>query len=224
MSLLDSNNPGSIRPLAGGQMWQGQIGVTEKASGKFCVFEDMPHGVRAMIRLWRTYQQKRLAKDGTEIDTVTDIVHRWAPPNENATSDYVNFVLKNTGIKRGTIVDSQDWEICLKLLRAFIIMEQGWLNGKCPVSDADLKAGMRLAGLKPPPKKDPVNVAGTGAVAATAGVAVVEVADVGEVVGVAERNLPFIERIMQLENLPAIIALVGIGVGAWLLYRHWRSR
>ena len=72
-----------------------------------------------------------------------------------------------------------------------------------------------------PAGKDPVNLAGVGAGGVAASAAVVEIADVGEIANFAEQQLPLVERIFQMENLPAFLAIISIGVLGWLIWRNF---
>ena len=61
-------------------------------TGRFCRFETPAYGIRAMCRLFITYQDARLAKDGSRIDTVAEIIERYAPSTENDTLAYIKSV------------------------------------------------------------------------------------------------------------------------------------
>ncbi len=45
--------------------------------------------------------------------------------------------------------------------------------------------------------------------------------DVGEIANFAEQQLPLVERIFQMENLPAFLAIISIGVLGWLIWRNF---
>lgn len=72
-----------------------------------------------------------------------------------------------------------------------------------------------------PPSKDPVNIAGVGAGGVALSAAAVEVADVGEVVGIVEQQLPLIERIFQMENLPSFLLIAAVGLAGYLVWRNF---
>jgi hypothetical protein len=49
----------------------------------FCQFTSMTYGCRALLKLLRTYVEKR------GCTTIRKVVERWAPPSENDTTSYV---------------------------------------------------------------------------------------------------------------------------------------
>lgn len=75
------NNPCNIR-WSPRNDWRGQI---EPLNG-FCQFSDLEFGVRATLRLLENYRKKNLV-------TIGQIVSRFAPPKENATAAYIDFVV-----------------------------------------------------------------------------------------------------------------------------------
>ena len=65
--------------------WQGL--AAEQRDGAFCQFSEMKYGWRAaFILLCRTYYFKN------KLTTLRQIISRWAPPNENNTTRYVDTV------------------------------------------------------------------------------------------------------------------------------------
>lgn len=71
-------NPGNIRL---GESW---LGLRMKQTDPdFCQFTSMIYGCRALLKLLRTYVEKR------GCTTIRKVVERWAPPSENGTSSYV---------------------------------------------------------------------------------------------------------------------------------------
>ena len=89
----DNNNPLNLRPLPNGEKWRGQAGTkTYAASGTFCVFESNRMGVRAAVVNMRSYVKFA----GVKI--LAGMIRRWAPPNENDTGNYLNFVVKESGV------------------------------------------------------------------------------------------------------------------------------
>lgn len=79
-----TNNPLNIRynPL---NRWRGQVGEYKG----FCVFENEAYGIRAAFRILTTYI-------ANGINTIESIVSRWAPPTENNTQRYIDFVVDET--------------------------------------------------------------------------------------------------------------------------------
>lgn len=76
------NNPFNIR--YNGQSW---IGLSGHKNG-FCEFISLDYGIRAWLILMRTYRRNH------NICTIRKIVKRFAPPSENDTFKYIDFVSK----------------------------------------------------------------------------------------------------------------------------------
>ena len=85
---LRNNNPLNIRRIVG-TIWQGQL--AEQRDKKFVQFKSIEWGIRAACCILKTYQRKYQAT------CVEDIITRWAPPSENATSEYIRTVCRLTG-------------------------------------------------------------------------------------------------------------------------------
>lgn len=75
------NNPLNIRYTSSNQ-WNGLCG----SSNGFCEFQSLGYGLRAAIIIINSY------KSLYNIDTIEDIIYKWAPPSENNSSGYVSFV------------------------------------------------------------------------------------------------------------------------------------
>lgn len=86
------NNPGNLRPLPPPDAWKGQ---TATAKG-FAAFATPVMGARALL-LDLVNKQHR---DG--LDTVTDIITKYAPPSENNTAAYIADVAEALGVHRLT--------------------------------------------------------------------------------------------------------------------------
>ena len=135
------HNPGNIRK---GDRWKGLD--TPSDDGSFCRFKSAPYGIRALAVVLETYQDRRLAADGSAIDTVREVVERWAPPVENDTESYIHSVRQATGFKPGQHIDVHDFGTAMALCKAIIRHE----NGSQPYSDAELAKGLHLAGIEAP--------------------------------------------------------------------------
>lgn len=126
---LRNNNPGNIRATAG-TTWQGQTGVD---SAGFCIFDTPADGVRALSRILTNYG----SQDG--LDTVTDIINRWAPPSENNTSAYIADVCNQTGFAAYDPLDMTDPGTITALTNAIIAHE----NGQNPYTAAIITQGVQ---------------------------------------------------------------------------------
>ena len=110
---IRNNNPGNIRK--GKIKWNGVVGN----DGQFLKFATPEDGIRALSRLLRVYVLKH------HLDTPEKIMHRWAPPKENPTKNYVGFVAQKLGKKPTDKVDLKNQNEFAKLVAAIIEFETG---------------------------------------------------------------------------------------------------
>jgi len=89
---IRNNNPLNIRK---GNNWQGER--HPQSDKDFEEFESMQYGIRAGFKLIKKYMSgyNGLTK---KFNTIELIIKRWAPPSENATQRYIDYVSKATGI------------------------------------------------------------------------------------------------------------------------------
>lgn len=80
---IRNNNPANIRHSA--SRWQG-LSETQ-TDRQFCQFVSMTHGIRALIITLRTYVSKH------RLYSIPQIIRRFAPATENATSKYIEYVV-----------------------------------------------------------------------------------------------------------------------------------
>jgi len=113
---IRNNNPGNIR---WGDEWQGLVPQAQRTDKSFCQFISPEYGIRAMIIILRNYQSKYGLK------TITGIVKRWAPPNENDTQAYIRSVATATGTDADKPIDLTDSRKLFPLLQAIIKHENG---------------------------------------------------------------------------------------------------
>ena len=97
-----TSNPGNI---VKGNKWIGEV----HCKGRFECFRAPEYGVRAMAIIIKNYKKKY------GLTTVEQIIHRWAPPHENNTQEFIRFVRKRVG---------SDYTL-EQLIDAIIIFEQG---------------------------------------------------------------------------------------------------
>lgn len=85
---LRNNNPFNIRK---GQQWQGEIVGKDVA---FESFKSIEYGIRAGMKVIETYYSKH------GLNTITEIINRFAPSSENNTTQYIAVVgrLTNWGV------------------------------------------------------------------------------------------------------------------------------
>lgn len=109
-----NNNPGNIE--SNSTAWVGKTGD----DGRFVTYATPEHGVRAMGKTLETYQNKH------GLTTVSQMISRWAPPNENNTTNYATFVASEMGISPDAQIDlSANPELAQKMVGAMIKMEGG---------------------------------------------------------------------------------------------------
>jgi hypothetical protein len=133
---LRNFNPLNIRK---GDPWLGL--AHEQADPDFCTFESTIYGIRAAAKLLLNYQEK------FGCTTIRMIVSRWAPTNENDTEAYVAAVCKAVSTEPNQPYILRVAPNLCALIRAMCVHE----NGSCPYSDVEIYAGMKLAGIQPPP-------------------------------------------------------------------------
>ena len=126
---IRNNNPGNIRL---GQAWQGLEQTQTDQS--FCQFVTPEYGIRAIMKIMITYH-----KEGVE--TINDIISKWAPPNENDTVAYIKAVSQDAGIDPNIIVDVHDVPVMVDIIKGIITHE----NGCQPYPDDTIINGIKLA-------------------------------------------------------------------------------
>lgn len=109
------NNPLNIRKSS--NKWDGK--VIPSSDEEFEEFATIEHGIRAAIKIVHTYVRKHGCR------TIEDIVKRWAPPSENNTKRYIDFVEARTGINRYNEIDITDKREVSAILQAMTMMEVG---------------------------------------------------------------------------------------------------
>lgn len=119
---IRNNNPLNIERTA--DAWEGMAGD----DGRFVVFSAPFYGLRAAARILKNYAIKY------QINTISGIVSRWAPENENDTANYINFVSHKAGVSPDAPLDDDSYP---EVIAAMIHME----NGENPYSMAEIKQG-----------------------------------------------------------------------------------
>lgn len=128
---IRNNNPGNIRHSK--SKWQGLAGV--QTDSQFCTFISPEYGIRALMKLLRTYSKYRgKPRMGCgKIDTVEEIIERWAPAaDNNHTENYITRVCKETGFRRDACLDLHDKNTTVAMAKAIIQVE----NASQPYADA----------------------------------------------------------------------------------------
>lgn len=137
---IRNNNPLNIRRSK--NKWLGEVGylvveVKDKTGengaarfydNSFCQFETRVYGYRAAFRLIKTYMDKY------GCNTIRKIVSRWAPPSENNTERYVNFVAGYVMCGADEEFGLKGKDIIMSIVCAMATQENGWEY--CPDNDA----------------------------------------------------------------------------------------
>ena len=116
---IRNNNPLNIRK---GNNWKGER--PHQKDKEFEEFESMTYGVRAGFKILRNYMTGYGGKTAC-LNTVRLIVRRWAPPTENATERYIDFVAKEMGIQPTDTISFRDKKTMVNLVNAMIFVECG---------------------------------------------------------------------------------------------------
>lgn len=127
-----NNNPLNIR-LNSANAWDGK--VANNTDGVFEQFVSMEYGYRAALKLIRNYI------NNYGLNTVTKIITKWAPNNENNTANYINRVCETTGWLPSKVIDPYNMQDMCDLAYAMALVE----NGYTPLPDyTDIYKGWSL--------------------------------------------------------------------------------
>lgn len=111
---IRNNNPLNIRI---GNVWLGE--VKHPTDAAFEQFVAMEYGIRAAFVILRRY----IRRYGH--DTVRSIVSTWAPPAENDTRGYAEFVASYMGVGADDKLKYEDKETMMNLVAAMAKVECG---------------------------------------------------------------------------------------------------
>ena len=170
------NNPGNIE---WGSPWQGLADPKDYPPDRFAAFVSAVYGIRALARTLITYYDKRKANDGSKIDSVREVIERWAPAVENNVSAYAKQVAAVLAVDPNSeTLNLHDYDTMRGLVEGIIRHENGnpesfgltpYNNANTWYPDEVIEEGLRRAGIVKAAK--PVNrttvaatsVAGLGA-------------------------------------------------------------
>lgn len=220
------NNPGN---LEWGSPWEGLV-PREKSryyrSGtsqqqRFCEFKDAASGIRAIARTLITYFDKRKARDGSAIDTVAEVVERWAPSFENNTSAYANHVAKLMSVDPDQILDIKSYDVMYGLVTGIIAHENAGYAYPAEV----VEEGLRRAGVvkkitqknNVPLTKETV-AAGVAGAGSAAGIIAPIIPDVAK--AVTDHKADLASGDWKL----LVIGLIGVGLAVWVAYAQYKRR
>ena len=220
------NNPGN---LEWGSPWEGLVPREQSRYHKvgtgpqqrFCEFKDAASGIRAIARTLITYFDKRKAQDGSPIDTVAEVVARWAPSFENNTSAYANHVAKLMSVDPDQILDIKSYDVMYGLVTGIIAHENAGYAYPAEV----VEEGLRRAGVvkkitqknNVPLTKETV-AAGVAGAGSAAGIIAPIIPDVAK--AVTDHKADLASGDWKL----LVIGLVGVGLAVWVAYAQYKRR
>lgn len=124
---IRNNNPGN---LEASMQWLGMTG----SDGRYAIFKDAQHGIRALLINLHTYMETY------GLRTISGIINRWAPPSENNTAAYIASVAKQTSLNPEQTLNYKSH--ALALAKAIVYHE----NGQNPYSESTFREAYQLAG------------------------------------------------------------------------------
>jgi hypothetical protein len=112
---LRNNNPGNIR--INSDLFQGEVRPSKDKS--FKQFETMAYGYRAIFKILSNYYRNY------KLDTIRKMIGRWAPPKENHTEKYIQFVSDYAGIPADDPININDREQMIRIVAGMSRFENG---------------------------------------------------------------------------------------------------
>lgn len=116
---IRNNNPLNIRK---GNNWKGEL--NQQGDPSFEQFESMEYGVRAGFIIMRNNMKESLPKY-RQCNTIRKLITRWAPPSENNTAKYIEFVSKKSGLHPDEEIRFREKRKMCAICEAMIRMECG---------------------------------------------------------------------------------------------------
>jgi len=133
-----NNNPGNLRFI-------GQPGAV-KGEGGFAKFATQQEGFLAMANQLKSYGAGTSAAAGyKKLQTLEEIISTWAPPNENNTEAYINFISKKTGIGRNQQIDMSDPKTLSDIMAAMAWLEKGGPSASSEEIQNYLQSGTKVS-------------------------------------------------------------------------------
>lgn len=114
---LRNNNPLNIEKTKGGNPWQGE--VVPSADPRFAQFTTIAYGYRAAFKLLNNYQRNY------GLNTIREMISKWAPASENHTSNYVKTVSERADIHADSYIATTDRDTMVPIVAAMSRVENG---------------------------------------------------------------------------------------------------
>lgn len=115
---IRNNNPGNL--IMTSIPWRGKVPNDANTDGHFEQFYELKYGIRAKIKDLRSDITKKAGQDNLQ-----GLINAYAPPHENDTQAYINFVVDRTWITPWEKLDAYDKEQMKKLVLAIAELENG---------------------------------------------------------------------------------------------------
>ena len=116
---IRNNNPLNIRK---GNNWKGE--VAQSTDGAFEQFVSMQWGIRAGFKILKNYMTGYGGRTKA-LTNIHDIIHRWAPPNENNCRAYIDSICRFSGLHEYERLQFTDRTKMLALVDGMIRVECG---------------------------------------------------------------------------------------------------
>lgn len=126
---LRNNNPGNIRHSR--VRYKGEVRPSRDPD--FKEFSTMAYGYRAVFVLLDTYRSRY------GLNTIRQMLNRYAPPTENFTEGYVRFVADYAGVMPDEVVDTHSEKDMIPIVAAMSKIENG-----VAANIADVERGWEL--------------------------------------------------------------------------------
>lgn len=131
---IRNNNPMNLREGDdGGDQWNGEHRLD--LDKEFEEFTSAKYGIRAGAKILLNYQRIH------GLDTLQEIISRWAPPSENETDSYIEHAARVLEISPAEQINLTNASTLAKLVNVIIKHE----NGINPYSNATVIGGVRMA-------------------------------------------------------------------------------
>lgn len=130
--------------------WLGRVPLDRNTDREFERFRGNEYGNRAGLILLRGYYLNHNCR------TVSDFITRFAPPTENNTAGYINYVCKVLNENKARIQNLRDW--IFYLAKAIVKMESGIDIPICELQFINLKFDNILYSFESIPAPDPNTV------------------------------------------------------------------
>lgn len=136
-----NNNPGNLE-------FRGQPGaVPESGSGRFAKFQSMSQGVAALGRQLQLYGARG-------VNTLREIIAKWAPGHENDTGAYIRRMSQMTGLSPDQQLNLNDAGTLGLLIRGISTVE----NGRNVIARGDMLAGLQQLRERPAQGQPPISI------------------------------------------------------------------